>query len=173
MKRPITIRSRLMPKAYGVFIRADAAHLKHLGVNHAAAEDLDSALAPCRAGQPSPWQRGSTDIHLRRRLGEREVMRTGNEQPCPPYSFFANSSRMPFRSLMRMPLSTTRPRSGWNSGEWLCQCVRTVTRPGAIMRIGGLCAFPSCGPASRGLCVEHNVIRNIEGILRVACRMIL
>ena len=34
----------------GVFIRVDAARLKHLGVNHAAAEDLDPALALCRAG---------------------------------------------------------------------------------------------------------------------------
>ena len=28
-----------------VFLRIDAAHLKHLGVYHAAAEDLDPALA--------------------------------------------------------------------------------------------------------------------------------
>ena len=59
----------------GVFIRVDAAHLKHLGVNHAAAEDLDPALALAERAAFTVAA-VALDIHLRRRLGEREVMRT-------------------------------------------------------------------------------------------------
>ena len=57
----------------GVFIRVDAAHLKHLGVNHAAAEDLDPALALAERATVAVAA-VALDIHLRRRLGER---------PCP------------------------------------------------------------------------------------------
>ena len=58
----------------GILLRVDAAGFEHLGVHHAAAEDLDPALSLAeRAARAVAAV--ALDIHFRGRLGEREVVR--------------------------------------------------------------------------------------------------
>ena len=157
----------------GVFIRVDAAHLKHLGVNHAAAEDLDPALALAERAAFTVAA-VALDIHLRRRLGEREVMRTETNNRVLAVQLLCEQLENALQVAHADALIDNQTLDLMEQRRVGCvngvRTVNTARRNNADRR---LALFHRADLHRRGLRAEHNIIRNIEGILRVACRMIL
>ena len=156
----------------GVLFGIDAAAGEDVRMNHARAEDLDPALALAEAASlAAAGEAGYID--LSRRLGEREVVRTEADLRVrtehPACEHRKSSLKIAHRNaaIDHKALDLVEERR-----------MRCINRVGAVHTSGGEDAdrrallLHYMNLNGGGLRAKQHVVRYIEGVLRIACRML-
>ncbi len=139
---------------------------------HACAENFNPTLALAKtAALAAASEAGNVD--LGRRLGEGEVVRTGTDARLLTEHGLGKQSERRAQVCHGNALINDQTlklmeqrRVGSVNG------VRAINAAGADDADGGLLHLHDARLNGRGLGAEQNLVRDVEGVLRVACRVI-